>query len=1120
MLRPLVILLSCLALWVSPLAALPLSQEEQAWLSSNSRLHLGIDTAWPPFEFMDAQGHYSGLSASYIALIEERLSLHVQPLQTRSWSEVLEGARNGSLDLLPAIMPTPERQRDLLFTRPYLDFPIVILTRQQGPQPRQLDQLRGLRIAVVQDYAPHELLRSRHPELQLLPQPSVAAALRALATSQADAMVGDLASSVWSLRQLKLDGLLVSGETPYRYQLAMAAPHANAPLIGILDRLLGELTPEEIATLQEPWLGSLQDTRDAWLRTLLRYGTPALLLSLVVLAALLRINQRLRQEMRSRKELEKRLRNSEQHYRGLVESLNAVAWQIRMDEGRYTYVSPHAEKLLGYPMSDWLEPGFRQRILHPEDASRALQYSLDEIRAGRDHSLDYRVLAADGRTLWVRDIVTLIADGNGMLLRGLLVDISEAKRTEQLLRLSEDKFAKAFHASPDGLLITRLQDASILEANDSFYRITGYNSAEAIGSTTLDLGLWATDEDRDSMVRQIRETGILSHQRAWIRTKHGPLRLGELSAQAILIDGTPCILTIARDITEREQMQERLHQAAIVFESTAEGVIITDHHQRITAVNRAFSEITGYSQQEALGQSPSLLSSGRHDSAFYTAMWHQISVHGHWQGEIWNKRKNGEIYPEWLTISKVNGPQGQITHFVGVFADISSLKQAQASLDYQAHHDPLTDLPNRTLFENRLNSALNDARIGQSQGAVLFLDLDHFKHINDSLGHPVGDLLLKGIAQRLREQLRDIDTVARLGGDEFIVLLPGLHQPRDAEHIASKLLDCFSKPFQVDGHEFIISASIGISLFPKDGNDVATLVKNADAAMYSAKSRGRNRIEFYTRNLTIQAAERMTLELELRRAIERNELSLYYQPKICLHSGQLVGAEALLRWHHPVFGEISPERFIPLAEDNSMILQIGDWVLQQACRQMRAWQDSHASFGALSINLSGNQLRQPQLVERIASTLDHFGLQAACLQLEITENFIMSQAEKALQILHQLKELGLQLAIDDFGTGYSSLSYLKRLPVDTLKIDKSFIRGLPGDANDAAITRAIIALGHSLQMTVVAEGVETKAQEIFLTCEGFDQIQGYTISRPLRPESFAAEFLDPLAIGSAEQAPV
>lgn len=338
------------------------------------------------------------------------------------------------------------------------------------------------------------------------------------------------------------------------------------------------------------------------------------------------------------------------------------------------------------------------------------------------------------------------------------------------------------------------------------------------------------------------------------------------------------MLTIARDITERHLMQEKLQLAATVFENTAEGVLITDIDQRISAVNRAFSEITGYSEIEALGQTPRLLASGQHDSAFYAAMWHQLTAEGHWQGEIYNKRKNGELYPGWLTISAVRNNEQAITHFVAVFADISSLKHAQAKLDYQAHHDPLTGLPNRALFENRLQAALACSQTSNRQGAVLFLDLDRFKHINDSLGHPVGDLLLKGIAQRLKEQVRDVDTVARLGGDEFIILLPGLHRPSDASAIANKLLAGFSAPFQAGEHEFFTSASIGISLYPQDGTDVSTLIRNADAAMYRSKAKGRNRVEAYTRDLTAQASERIALEHELRRAVERNEMSLSYQP--------------------------------------------------------------------------------------------------------------------------------------------------------------------------------------------------------------------------------------------------
>lgn len=406
-----------------------------------------------------------------------------------------------------------------------------------------------------------------------------------------------------------------------------------------------------------------------------------------------------------------------------------------------------------------------------------------------------------------------------------------------------------------------------------------------------------------------------------------------------------------------------------------------------------------------------------------------------------------------------------------------------------------------------MQSALLHSEESGSLGAVLFLDLDRFKHINDSLGHPIGDLLLKGIAHRLKEALRDIDTVARLGGDEFIVLLPGLLQPSDAKAIANKLLACFSTPFEAGEHELYISPSIGSCVFPTDGTDVATLVKNADAAMYRSKAQGRNRVESYTRDLTEQASERIALEQERRRALDRNQLSLAYQPKISILTHTLVGAEALIRWSHPTFGEVPPEHFIPLAEENGMILQIGEWVLEQACRQMGAWRKTCTPFGPMSVNLAGAQLRQPNLVERIEQLLTDNGLVPDCLQLEITENFIMSQTQDALAVLHKLKQLGVQLAIDDFGTGYSSLSYLKRLPLDILKIDQSFIRGLPEDTHDAAIVRAIIALGRSMQLTVIAEGVETREQQQFLSEEGCEQIQGYIISLPLQPDEFSERFL-------------
>ena len=1224
------LLFSFLFAWSATAGALTLTDEEQTWLNAHPKLRLGVDPSWLPFEYQDQDGHYQGLAADYIAAIQERLGITLEAEKSVSWSTVLEMARNNQLDLLPGIMSTPERQTYLSFTRPYLDFPIVILSHEGGPQPKGIKELYGLKIAVVDNYAPQELLRAQHPDLNLVAMPNVSSALQALATDEVDAVVGDLASSVWSLRELKLEGLYVSGETPYRYQLAMGVPQEKKILVGILDKVISDMTPEEISSIQERWVGKVLDHRTFW-SDLLIYGLPTVLLLIAVLVAVIRVNRRLSSEISRRIALEQELRSSEYHYRGLVESLSAIAWEADANDFTYNYVSPHAEDLLGYPLTYWLKPGFWRSILHPEDALWAQAYCDAETAAGRDHSLDYRVIRADGRTLWIRDIVSLIEHGHRPVMRGLMIDISEAKHTEQALRLSEqkfasvfhqcpdilviarlsdgcllevnetfeeqiglspsevigrtaselniwgiegigpgllerlqrgsvrnlemtfrrsngqlftglisaesfdlestpalvvavrdisqlketqqqlqiseEKFAKAFHASPDGMLLSRQSDGLLMEVNEGFCRLTGFDSHSSLDHTAIDLGIWVDLNERRRMLNILKKDGSVRDFTCYLRRNDGQIRLCELSARPLPIGGIDCMLTIARDITDRQQMQEKLQLAATVFENTAEGVLITDTEQRISAVNRAFSEITGYSEAEALGQTPRLLASGQHDSAFYAAMWHQLNAEGHWQGEILNRRKNGELYPGWLTISAVHNPELDITHFVAVFADISSIKHAQAKLDYQAHHDPLTGLPNRALFENRLQAALHCVQTPSRQGAVLFLDLDRFKHINDSLGHPVGDLLLKAIAHRLKEQVRDIDTVARLGGDEFIILLPGLHQASDAEHIAQKLLACFNAPFQAGDHEFFSSASIGISLYPQDGTDVASLIRNADAAMYRSKAKGRNRVEAYTRDLTAQASQRIALEHELRRAIERNELSLYYQPKLSLKTHTLVGAEALIRWTNPTFGDVPPEHFIPLAEENGMILQLGDWVLERACQQMQEWKRHYQSFGPLSVNLAGAQLRQPGLVRRIEQLLKTYQLRAGDLQLEITENFIMSQAEEGLAILHQLKRLGVQLAIDDFGTGYSSLSYLKRLPLDILKIDQSFIRGLPDDPNDAAIARAIIALGRSMQLTIIAEGVETPAQQEFLAAEGCEQIQGYIVSLPLPPNAFAESFL-------------
>jgi diguanylate cyclase (GGDEF)-like protein/PAS domain S-box-containing protein len=559
------------------------------------------------------------------------------------------------------------------------------------------------------------------------------------------------------------------------------------------------------------------------------------------------------------------------------------------------------------------------------------------------------------------------------------------------------------------------------------------------------------------------------------------------------------VLGIGRDITERKRDAEKLRLAGCVFDSTAEGIMITNLAGEIVAVNTAFESITGYSQSEVLGLNPRLLRSGRHQLMFYQGLWAALLEAGLWQGEIWNRRKNGEIYPNWQTISAVKDGAGVTTHFVGVFSDITTIKSSQDALDFLAHHDPLTELPNRTLFHDRLKHALLRRQREEGGLAVLFVDLDRFKHINDTLGHPVGDEVLRRVAKAMVAQVRAGDTVARIGGDEFVLLLEDDVSLRSVAMVAQKLVDLVSSPFVIDGKELYVTASIGISLCPNDGDDADSLLKNADMAMYKAKQQGRNNFQFYEAEMGKGAHERLVLENALRGAVRRNELFLHYQPQVDLVSGRLAGVEALVRWQHPELGLVSPGRFIPVAEDMGVIQEIGDWVLREACSQVVRWRDRGFFVPRMAVNLSMQQLEKAGLESAVAELLSGYNIPASQLELEVTESVIMNQSGRALETLDGLRRLGVFLAIDDFGTGYSSLSYLRQLPVHRLKIDYSFVRDIGRDPNDEAIALAIISLGHSLGLEVVAEGVERAEQADFLVREGCDVAQGYYFDRPVSP---------------------
>jgi diguanylate cyclase (GGDEF)-like protein/PAS domain S-box-containing protein len=552
-----------------------------------------------------------------------------------------------------------------------------------------------------------------------------------------------------------------------------------------------------------------------------------------------------------------------------------------------------------------------------------------------------------------------------------------------------------------------------------------------------------------------------------------------------------------RDITERRQAEERLMLAAAVLENSAEGVLITDAENCIISVNRAFVATTGYSLEEVVGQNPRLLQSGHHDRPFYQAMWASIVAHGTWQGELWNRGKNGAIFPVLANISTLRDEQDRVTHYIGVFSDLSHIKSTEKKLDFLAHRDPLTGLPNRALFSELLARAIQRAESGRQQFALLFLDLDNFKTINDSLGYGVGDEALTAVAGRLKATLSSVDAIARIGGDEFIIIIEQLDESRGVDLMAQRLIEALSQPLTLDGHSIYVGASIGISLYPSDGRDGETLQRNADTALHQAKLQGRGTLRFFSPEMTTLARDRLTMEADLRRAIEQNELCLYYQPQIDLVSGQVSGLEALVRWNHPTRGFVLPSGFIPLAEESGLIVLLGDWALLTACRQIRQWLGKHPTLRQTAVNVSAIQLTRGDLCASVRAALQETGIPAEKLQLEITESFVMLDRERAFQTLADLKALGVRLSIDDFGTGYSSLGYLQQLDVQELKIDQSFIRDMTTDSGSASIVQAVIALGHSLGLEIVAEGVEEEAQARYLRALQCDVMQGYLASRPL-----------------------
>ena len=642
--------------------------------------------------------------------------------------------------------------------------------------------------------------------------------------------------------------------------------------------------------------------------------------------------------------------------------------------------------------------------------------------------------------------------------------------------------------SPDGVFLDyhrpNREDSEALE-----YDYVGKSLSEVLQPEMADLVF--------SAMRQARETGRAQSVELQFIRQDGQTRQLESRIGAI---GDGSFLAVTRDITERKHAEAHLRMQTSAMNAAGDQIAITDPNGNIEFVNPALERAAGYSRDEALGRNITMFTSGPSSEAQSQTIWNTVRAGKTWHGEVMTRRKDGTVCSEEMTVTPVKNEAGVVEHFVAIKRDITDKKVYEARLDQLAHHDSLTGLPNRLLFSDRLTQRIAEARRRGEQLAVMFLDMDRFKLINDTLGHNTGDIILQEVAERLKSTLRDVDTVARMGGDEFTLILSQVRNGEEAAMIGRRILEILSKPFALGGHELFLTASVGISLFPSDGSDVEMLVRNADAAMYHAKEQGRNTFHFYTEALNIAAVERMTLEAGLRKALERDELLAYYQPRVNVRTSEIVGIEALIRWQHPDLKLIAPAQFIPLAEETGLIVPMGEWMLRTACAQNKQWQESGLPPIEMGVNVSARQFQLADLVETVTRALRDTHLDPRYLVLELTESALMLNPEHAVSVLRDLKKLGVKVFIDDFGTGYSSLSHLKHFPIDAVKIDGSFIRGVTHDPDDAAIAGAVVAMAHSLKLKVIAEGVETLGQLDFLRSLDCDEMQGYFVSRPAPAE--------------------
>ncbi len=837
-------------------------------------------------------------------------------------------------------------------------------------------------------------------------------------------------------------------------------------------------------------------------------------------------------DITSRKRIELSLIERERFWSDVVRAVPDTLYVHDLSNQRVLFSNHHLGLQLGYSAAELKDMGehFWERILHPDDSDyywriRNLQKVVGDGLL-LESVLRWRQRDGTWRSFSIRE-QALARDHNGRVSRliGVAKDITEQIARSESLRDSEQRYRLLAESISDVIFSTN-DTLRLNYVSPSVTPVLGYEAEWVLANSFTSLatnpqqlaGLYVLLERVRSALGDPQRMSELRSQfqpqlfvfdclRADGRKIPVELRLVPMWDENGRFEG---LLGVGRDIGQQRRAEKDLRMAATVFEHSTAAILVTDPAGYIVQVNKAFSRVSGYSSAQVLDQLPGMLTADRQQASHLHYILGQLNQRGSWEGEVWLKRRDGESFPAWVGITAVQDEEGDLVSYVCFFSDISERKASEQRIHRLAYYDALTQLPNRTLFQDRLHTALQHAERHQEWVVLMFLDLDRFKPINDSLGHAAGDRMLKDVAIRLAACVDGDDTVARMGGDEFTLLLQSRSSRQGALnraiHVAEQILSSLARPFVLEGREFFVTASIGIALSPQDGNELSQLMKNADTAMYHAKERGKNNFQFYQAAMNASALERLELESDLRHALEQGEFVLYYQPQFSGDGKRLTGVEALLRWQHPQRGLVPPNDFIPVLEELGLVVQVGDWVLAEACRQLNSWHAAKIRVPKISVNLSARQFAEGALDQRIAKILAENRTPPACLELELTESILMQDVASALQTLADLKRLGLCIAIDDFGTGYSSLNYLKQFPIDVLKIDRSFVDGLPQGEQDGQIARAIIAMAHSLNLAVIAEGVETQAQLDFLRMHDCDEVQGYLLGRPMPAHQFAAQF--------------